>query len=92
MLSRWVVGGESTALTLREYVQELPFMGAKRAWYRAREILKRTELDPVAEPTLMQSEHSRDGITGSEPFFWAGYLMASPMTAEELNPADGQAP
>lgn len=84
LLSRWIVGGESTALALREYVQEAAFLGPKESWRRAREILKRTELDPAAEPTLMKSEHDREGLSGNEPFFWAGYLFASPLTADEL--------
>ncbi|TWU07676.1 CHAT domain-containing protein [Stieleria varia] len=84
LLSRWIVGGESTALVMREYAQELPFIGPSDAWTRARGLLRRSELDPSAEPTLMQSEYDREGLTGDEPFFWSGYLLASPLTSEQL--------
>ncbi len=79
LVSRWIVGGESSALALRELVQELPFTGMVNSWERSRKILRQSELDPTAEPLLMQAEHDRQGITGNEPFFWAGYLVAAPM-------------
>ena len=50
-------------------------------------ILRQSELNPMAEPLLTQAEHDREGITGSEPFFWAGYLVAAPMDAPQ--PAAG---
>lgn len=82
MLSRWAVGGQSTALVMRELLQELPFTGMPAAWQRARTILRDTELDPAAEPLLTQAEHKIQGLTGDEPLFWAGYLLASPLVAE----------
>src|SRR5690606_9925192 len=35
VISRWPVGGESTAVMAKEYLQELPFAGAGPAWRRA---------------------------------------------------------
>lgn len=78
MLSRWAVGGESTAIALREFMQELPFVGLNEAWSRARNVLRRSELDPSAEPLLLKAEHSREGLTGEQPLFWSGYLVSSP--------------
>lgn len=78
LLSRWAVGGESTAIALREFLQELPFTGMTQSWQRARMVLRRSELDPSAEPLLIQAEHSREGVTGNQPLFWAGYLISSP--------------
>jgi CHAT domain-containing protein len=78
LLSRWAVGGESSAIALRELLQELPFTGMNASWSRARMMLRRSELDPVAEPLLTKADHEREGLTGDEPLFWAGYMVSSP--------------
>jgi hypothetical protein len=78
MLSRWAVGGESSAIALRELVQELPVAGLNASWARARSVLRQSELNPVTEPLLTKSEHAIQGLTGDQPLFWAGYLLSSP--------------
>ncbi len=78
LLSRWAVGGESSAIALRELLQELPFAGMNASWSRARMMLRRSELDPAAEPLLPKADHEREGLTGDEPLFWAGYMVCSP--------------
>lgn len=78
LISRWAVGGESSAIVLRELLQELPFTGMNQSWSRARMLLRRSELDPEAEPLLTQADHDRDGVTGNEPLFWASYMISSP--------------
>ena len=78
LISRWAVGGESTAIVLREFLQELPFTGMNEAWKRAQMVLRGTELDPAGEPLLIQAEHEREGLTGDQPLFWSGYLISSP--------------
>lgn len=80
LISRWAVGGRSTAGAMQELLQELPFTGLVDAWKRARGFLRRTELDPSGEPRLIQAEHDREDITGDEPLFWASYLITSPLT------------
>jgi hypothetical protein len=87
MVSRWAVGGESSAIALRELVQELPFTGMQAAWTRARSVLRRSELNPAGEPLLMKAEHGLEGLTGDQPLFWAGYLLSSPSP-----PAEGPEP
>ncbi len=87
LISRWIVGGQSTALVLREFVQELPFTGMLKSWQRARMMLRGSELDPTAEPLLTQADHERPGLTGDEPFFWAGYMVAAPFDQADLMPA-----
>ena len=79
VLSRWALGGESTATMIREYIQELPFVGADGAFARAKSVLKRTELSPLAEPTLGNADQERETLTGAEPFFWSSYLHAGPI-------------
>lgn len=83
MLSRWAVGGESSAVMLRELLQELPFTGLNASWDRARMMMRRTELDPAGEPLLTKADHERQGLTGDEPLFWSGYLISSPSQPTE---------
>jgi hypothetical protein len=78
LLSRWAVGGESTAVLLRELLQELPFAGLNDSWRRARMVLRRSELDPEAEPLLSKADRQREGLTGDQPLFWSGYLVSAP--------------
>ncbi len=78
LLSRWAVGGNSTAILLKEFLQELPFIGMEEAWQRAKQVLLSTDLDPSGEPLLTQAEHEREGLTGKQPLFWSGYLLSSP--------------
>ncbi len=79
LLSRWAVGGESTAIAMRELVQELPFTGMVASWQRAKMVLRRSELDPMAEPLLTKADHQYVGLTGNEPLFWAGYMVTAPL-------------
>lgn len=79
ILSRWAVGGESTAMLMREYAQELPFLGPSGAFSRAKNVLRRSEIAPLGEPTLSGSDQERETLTGEEPFFWATYLHAAPL-------------
>lgn len=91
LLSRWAVGGESTSLLLRELLQELPYSGIQDAWERAKLVLRRSELDPAAEPLMTKAEHSREDVTGGQPLFWAGYLVSGPLSttdAPALAPVD----
>ncbi len=52
LISRWAVGGESSAMLLRELTQELPFIGLRESFTRAKIILQNSALDPSAEPLL----------------------------------------
>lgn len=79
LISRWAVGGESTALLMREYAQELPFLGTADAFARAKNVLRRSEISPLGEPTLAGSDQERETLTGDEPFFWSSYLLATPL-------------
>ncbi|WP_372716900.1 hypothetical protein [Novipirellula sp.] len=79
LISRWAVGGESSAIVLREFSQELPFSGMVDAWRRARMVLRRTDLDPLTEPLLAHADKDLENVTGEEPLFWSGYLLSSPI-------------
>jgi hypothetical protein len=78
LLSRWAVGGESTATLLGELLQELPFIGMNESWRRAKMVLRRSELDPESEPLLSNADRQLDGLTGDQPLFWSGYLVSAP--------------
>lgn len=84
ILSRWPVGGESTALLLREYAQEVVFEGPEKAWRRSINLLKQTEIDPQGEPLLSVGDADRDDLTGAEPLFWAGYLFSGSLKPTPL--------
>ena len=78
LISRWAVGGESSAMMLRELTQELPFIGLRESFARARVVLQNSALDPSAEPLLARAEADIEDLSGSYPLFWAGYLISAP--------------
>ncbi len=79
MLSRWAVGGQSTALVLREFIQELPHMGILAAWQRAVLLLREAKLDPEAEPLLGNADRDAENFTGDAPLLWSSYLIDAPV-------------
>lgn len=78
VISRWPVGGESTAILSKEFLQELTFEGVEPAWRRAIQTLRRTTLAPETEPLLGAKDQKRDELTGEHPLFWSGYMLVSP--------------
>lgn len=78
VISRWPVGGESTAILTREFLQELPFEGLEPSWRRALRTLRGAELDPLQEPLLSGLNVKVAEASGNLPLFWAGYLISSP--------------
>lgn len=78
VISRWPVGGESTAILTREFLQELPFDGLEPSWRRALRTLRGAQLDPAQEPLLSGLDAKVAEASGDLPLFWAGYLMSSP--------------
>lgn len=91
LISRWAVGGNSTAILLKEFLQELPFIGMNESWQRAKLVLLGTNLDPAGEPLLTQAEHESEGLTGKQPLFWSGYMISSPPRAKMPAAADDAA-
>jgi len=81
VISRWPVGGESTSVLAREFLQELPFEGVDPSWRRAIQTLRRTMLVPETEPLLGAKDQKRDELTGDHPLFWSGYMIVSPYSA-----------
>jgi len=79
LISRWAVGGEATQIAMKELVQELPHIGMASSWQRAKVVLRKSELDPLAQPLLTKSDQARENLNGDSPLFWAGYLVVSPL-------------
>jgi len=81
LISRWRVGGNSTQMLVREYLQELPHQTPSSAWQRSVLLLRNEELDTSAEPRLNATTF-REAIKGDFPFFWGGYMLVDPGTAK----------
>lgn len=73
LLSRWVVGGQTTYDLVREYAQELPFSSAAAAWQRSVHLAVSNPLDPTLEPRVNPAGVGM--IKARHPFFWAGYMV-----------------
>lgn len=82
VISRWAVGGESTAILAQEFLQELPFEGFQPAWQRAVQALRKAPLRPAGEPLLGTKDQSREELTGDHPLFWAGYMIDAPLVQD----------
>ncbi|QDV56103.1 CHAT domain-containing protein [Rosistilla oblonga] len=75
LMSRWAVGGQSTASLLREYLGEVEFSSPLDSWRRSVVLLRNQELDPSTEPLLSDGDIKAGPASGSNPLFWSGYLM-----------------
>lgn len=74
LLSRWRVGGKTTADFVREYAQELPHSSPEEAQRRAITLLRGTAIDPREEGRL-RVPATLDEFKPEHPFFWAGYML-----------------
>ena len=83
LVSRWAVGGQSSAILARELIKALPDYSLSDAWRAAREVLQGSDLEPEDEPLLTKAEHGLKGLTGTEPLFWSGYLLSAPAFEKE---------
>lgn len=90
LLSRWVLGGQSTFDLLREYAQELPYAKPADAWRRSVLLNAPNPIDPSREPRL-RVETVTDEIRAAHPYFWSGYLLVD-SGAQPAAPAAALAP
>ena len=75
VLSRWRVGGESTALLTGEMLKNAELGStATESWHKAIETLRAAQLEPEQEPRVQRTRKG-EKISASHPFFWAGYLL-----------------
>jgi len=78
VISRWAVGGESTSVIAKEFLQEVAFEGVQASWQRARQAIRSRGINPENEVILGSKDTQRDEVSGEHPLFWAGYLVDSP--------------
>ena len=69
LMSRWAVGGESSATLLRELSQEIPHTDLIAAFKRSRAVLRNTELSPEGEPLIGRADKDIAGLSGEAPVF-----------------------
>jgi hypothetical protein len=75
LISRWRPGGQTCYNLMREFVQELPHTSAAESWQRSVLLTQDADIDPDAEPRVKLK--AKDAPPrASNPFFWAGYLLA----------------
>jgi tetratricopeptide (TPR) repeat protein len=91
LISRWRTGGQTSIDLVREFAQELPHTTASDAWQRSVQVLRHSQVHPLAEPRLKLTT-TQEPPDASHPFFWAGYLLADtgalPVTGDEDEAAD----
>ena len=75
LISRWPVGGASTASLMMEHLGDVPFSNPSDSWQRSLVLLRGQELDPTLEPILSKGDAEKGVITGDHPLFWSGYMM-----------------
>jgi hypothetical protein len=75
-ISRWSVGGESSASLMRSYVDNQQDMSCAEAWQRSVVSLWEEQFDPKREPLFRDGPAGRtEGtISGGHPLLWAGYM------------------
>ena len=94
LLSRWRVGGRSSADLVAEFLRdgEDPGVGAAESWSRAVDVVTPEEPDPSTEGRL-RSDGQVVLADLRHPFFWAGYLLVDGGSARVPRGADApQAP
>lgn len=82
-ISRWCVGGESTAILMRELLQELPYETTELSLNRAVGVLRRHVINPSAEPLITGDDAERSDVVGNHPLFWSGYLLSTPVEFDD---------
>lgn len=74
VISRWRTGGRTSFDLIREFMQELPYASASKAWQRSVFLAQQSPISPELEPrVVLDSDVAAPPPT--HPFFWAGYLV-----------------
>jgi hypothetical protein len=89
LLSRWRVGGQSMLDLVREFAQELPHTAAADAWQRSVQLAMEMPIDPLSELRVRAGKDPVE-LTGSHPFFWAGYMVVDSGWRPEEPEADAE--
>jgi len=75
-ISRWQVGGESTAALMRSFKDNRQDMTVSEAWQRSVVSLWEEKFDRKSEPVFQgaPSTDSEQTVAGSHPLLWSGYI------------------
>lgn len=74
LITRWRPAGRTSYDLVREFMQELPYTSAAKAWERSRMLVQQAPIEPESEPRV----NLEVGVTPprpTHPFFWAPYLV-----------------
>lgn len=74
LISRWRTGGRTSFDLVREFMQELPYTSASKAWQRSVKLAQQSPITPELEPRI-HLEADAPPPEPTHPFFWAGYLV-----------------
>jgi hypothetical protein len=74
LISRWRTAGRTSFDLTREFMQELPYESASKAWQRSVALASQNPIDPSAEPRV-RLDSGAGAPAASHPFFWSGYMV-----------------
>lgn len=74
LISRWRPGGRTAFDLVREFMQELPYVSATKAWQRAVALSMQSPIALDAEPRI-KLEGTDMPPEAKHPFFWAAYMI-----------------
>lgn len=87
LISRWRTGGRTAFDLTREFMQELPYDSAAKAWRRSVFVAQQSPISPELEPrVLLDTDVAAPAPV--HPFFWAGYLVVDTGTEPQGLAAD----
>jgi hypothetical protein len=76
IVSRWPVGGESSASLFRSFVDNRQDMSASEAWQRSVVSSWEEQFDQRGEPLFQKAPFAGDAnvVSGKHPLLWSGYI------------------
>ncbi|MCE9608568.1 MAG: CHAT domain-containing protein, partial [Planctomycetia bacterium] len=87
LISRWRPGGRTAFDLVREFMQELPYVSATKAWQRAVALSMRSPIALDAEPRV-RLESAESPPDARHPFFWAAYMIVDTGTEPAVSADD----
>ncbi|MGC3966010.1 MAG: CHAT domain-containing protein [Pirellulales bacterium] len=87
LISRWRTAGRTSFDLTREFMQELPYESAAKAWQRSVALASRSPIDPSAEPRV-RVDGAATPPSAAHPFFWAGYMVVDTGTEPTASAED----
>ena len=75
-VSRWPVGGESTATLMRSFQENQEELSVSESWQRSVLTLWEEQFEQRNEPVFKgaPSANPENTVSGSHPLLWSGYI------------------